>query len=136
MRLPVDGRTGLLLLGAFGAAGLAVWAGSANPIVVPLAILAGACAAAVVILGVLRALPEPAPPAPAPAPTTILLGGSVGASYGRGELYDTVVRLAIEMRVRDPADIPDEEEEQLALLPDEQFRGWLRDQLDALERVS
>jgi hypothetical protein len=136
VRSPVDARTGLLLVGSFGAAGLAVWTGSSSPYTVPLAVLAGLCASLLVALRVVRSLPARPAPTGVMANTTLLLGGAVGGKYERGELYDSVVRLAIEMRVRDAADVTDDEEERLAEVSDEEFRGWMETQLAELERAS
>ena len=80
-------------------------------------------------------------PAPVPVPTytiaaPVLPGGAIGETYGRGELYDAIVRLSAEMRVRPMSEVPDEEEDELAAASPEEFRRWMEAHLDELERAS
>lgn len=131
------GRTPIVLaVVALAAAVAAVAIGAASPWALPFAVLAGLLAAALIVTRLTGAAPRP-PPAPVylvSAP--VLPGGALGETYGRGELYDTLVRLQVETRLRAVSDIPDDEEEELADASPEAFRAWMERSLDALERAS
>lgn len=131
-----DGTSILLTVGAVAAAIGAVAIGAASPWALPLALAAGVLAATMIVTRLTAGVPRP-PPAPVylvSAP--VLPGGALGETYGRGELYDTLVRLQVEMRLRGISDVPDEEEDELALASPEEFRDWMERSLDQLERAT
>ena len=126
----------VLAVGAFAAAIGAVAIGAASPWALPLGVIAALLAATVIVLRLTGGVPRPPPTPVYLVSAPVLPGGALGETYGRGELYDTLVRLQVEMRVRAISDVPDEEEDELAEASPEAFRAWMEQSLDELERVS